>query len=123
MTAYISTGITVSFGTLSAELLDVTASGETADMVDVTHQTSTDQWREFLSGLRDGGDCTLTLHLGGTVPTVGGDSDTLVVTFPTGAGTWTATALLQKRKGVSGNLGDKLIEEVGFKLTGVPVWA
>jgi hypothetical protein len=120
MTAYISTGITVSFGTLSAELLDVATSGESADQVDVTHQASTNEWREFLNGLKDGGDCTLTLHLGGTVPAISQDS--LVVTFPTGAGTWTATANLQKRKAVSGNLGDKLIEEVGFKITGEPVW-
>lgn len=121
MTAYVSTGITVSFGALSAELLDVTASGETADQVDVTHQASISQWREFLNGLKDGGDCTLTLHLGGTVPALA-TQDTLTVTFPTGAGTWAATANLQKRRGVSGNLGDKLIEEVGFKITGVPTW-
>jgi len=121
MTAYISTGITVSFSTLSAELLDVTHSGEEADQVDVTHQTSTSEWREFLSGLKNGGSVTLTLHLGGTVPDVA-TNDTLVVTFPTGAGTFTASANLQKNKGVAGNLGDKLIEEVSFKITGVPAW-
>jgi hypothetical protein len=71
MTAYISTGITVSFSTLSAELLDLTGSGEVADQVDVTHQASTNQWREFLSGLKDGGEYTWTLHYGGTVPALG----------------------------------------------------
>lgn len=121
MTAYISTGITVSFGTLSGELLDVSASGETADQVDVTHQASTEQWREFLSGLKDGGDCTLTLHLGGTIPATG-TQDSLIITFPTGAGTWTATANKQKGKEISASLGDKIIETVGFKITGKPVW-
>ena len=119
--AYVSTGITVSFSTLSAKLLDVAGSGETADQVDVTHQASTEQWKEFLSGLKDGGDFTLMLHIGGTVPAVG-TNDTLVITFPTGAGTFTASANLQKGKEISANLGDKISEGIGFKITGKPVW-
>lgn len=123
MTAYISTGITVSFGTLSAELLDLTTTGESADTVDVTHQTSTSQWREFLAGFKDGGEVTWTLHCGGTVPAVGGDADTLGVTLPSGAGTLSVSAILSKRKALNAPLGDKIVEEITFKCTGVPTWS
>jgi hypothetical protein len=120
--SYISTGITVSFGSLTAKLLDVNTSGETADQVEVTHQTSADEYKEFLSGLKDGGDITLVLHIGGTIPAVG-TQDSLVITFPTGAGTFTATANLQKVKEISASLGERIIENVGFKITGKPVWS
>lgn len=122
MTAYISTGVTVSFSTLSAELLDLTTSGETAEQVDVTHQASTNEWREFLSGLKDGGEVTWTLHCGGTIPALGTQS-ALTVTLPSGAGTLTATANLSKVKGLNAPLGDKIVEEVTFKVTTEPSWA
>jgi len=122
MAAYVSTGITVSFSTLSAELLDLTSSGETAEAVDSTHQASTDQYREFIEGLKDGGEHTWTLHCGGTIPAVG-TSDSLVITLPTGAGTCTVTALLTKVKGLNAPLGDKIVEEITFKTSGKPVWS
>lgn len=121
MTAYISTGITVSFSTLSGELLDYSSSGESADMVDVTHQASTEEWREYLAGLKDGGEHTWTIHCGGTIPALA-TSDTLGITLPSGAGTLSASAILSKNKGLNAPLGDKIVEELTFKITGKPTW-
>lgn len=122
MTAYISTGITVTFSTLSGELLDLTSSGETADTVDVTHQASTNEWREYLAGLKDGGEYTWTVHCGGTIPALA-TSDTLGITLPTGAGTLSVTAILSKVKGLNAPLGDKIVEELTWKVTGEPSWS
>lgn len=122
MTAYISTGITVSFSTLSGELLDINIPGESADMVDVTYQASTNEWREYLAGLKDGNEVTISLHAGATIPAVA-TSGTLTITFPTGAGTFTASALLSKGRGASATLGDKITDELTFKITGEPEWS
>ena len=119
--AYVSVGITCTFSTLSAKLLDLSTTGHSADSVDVTHQASTEYWREFLSGLLDSGEVTWTVHVGGTVPEVG-TSDTLVVTLPSGAGTLTAEAILTKRKELGATLGDKIVETITFKMTGKPAW-
>ena len=122
MAAYVSTGITVSFSTLSAELLDLTSSGESCDAVDVTYQESTDEWREFAAGLKDGGEYTWTLHCGGTIPDVATD-DSLTITLPSGAGTLSAQAILTKKKGLNAPLGDKIVEEITFKIDGKPTWS
>lgn len=122
MTAYISTGITVSFSTLSGELLDLSSTGETCDTEDVTHQASTNEWREFLASLKDGGEYTWTIHAGGTVPAVA-TSDTLGITLPTGAGTLSVSAILTKKHQLSAPLGGKIVEEVTFKVTGEPTWS
>lgn len=122
MAAYVSTGVTVTFSTLSGELLDYTASGEVAETVDVSHQASSDTYREFTTGFCDGGEHTWTIHAGGTIPAVG-TSGTLAVTLPSGAGTLSATALLTKVKGLNAPLGDKIVEELTFKVTGKPTWS
>ena len=119
--SYVSVEITVTFSTLSAKLLDLSTTGHTAETVDVTHQASTDQWREHLEALKDGGEVTWTVHVGGTVPEVATNAE-LVVTLPTGAGTLTVMAILTKRKGLSATLGDKIVEELTWKLTGKPAW-
>jgi len=119
---YISTGITVSFGAMSGELLDVNHAGQTADAVDVTHQQSVNQWREFLAGLKDAGEITLTMHrFTGTAPTTG-QQTTLSMTWPSGAGGFSCDAIASNTHGLNGPLGDKISGDLTFKLSGEPAW-
>jgi hypothetical protein len=121
VTNYVATGITVDFSTLTGELLDVKKSGEKADQVDVTHQISSNKWRQFKSGLLDGGEFTLTLHFDpdAIVPTMG-TSGTMTVVWPNGATKkFQATANLSGR-GDSATLGDKMTQDLTFKISGAP---
>lgn len=121
MSNYISTGITVTFGALTAEIVDVDYSGETADVEDVTHQLSTSAHKEKKAGLIDAGQVTLLLHYGGTVPAAG-TTDTLLVAFPDGK-TLSCTAVLQKCRGAGATLGKKITSPATFELSGVPTWS
>jgi len=125
MTSYVATGITVSLSGLSGDLLDVNHGGESCDMVDVTHQTSTEAWREFLSGLKDGGEVTLTIAYaagsGPDMPATGSAASTLTVTFPN-APTFTADVFVSG-KGFTASLGTKIVQDVTVKITGKPTWA
>jgi predicted secreted protein len=47
--------------TAVAEVQDCVPPTFSKEAIDVTHHGSTDGWREFLSGLKDGGEVTLTL--------------------------------------------------------------
>ncbi len=122
VTSYVATGITASFGTLTGELLDVKKSGEKADMVDVTKQSSV-QWREFKAGLKDGGEWTLSFHFDpdAVVPAVG-TSGTLIVTWPTGAVKKYCASALMSGRSESAALGQKMTADVTLKITGAPNW-
>ena len=45
-----------------AEILNVTAPTLSRDTVDATHSASEEQWREFIPGLRDGGEVTFEMN-------------------------------------------------------------
>ena len=121
VTGYPATGITVTFSTLTGCLLDVKSSGEKADVVDITHQTSTSSWREFKAGLLDGGEWTMTfLHDPDAVVPAVGTSGALVINWPSGTTNKerVATALLTGR-GTSASLGDKMTLDLTFKVSGI----
>ena len=124
VTRYVATGISVSLGTLNAYLLDVNHGGESADQVDVTYQESTSQWREFLSGLKDGGEVTLALLFDpdATYPATGSQT-TLAITWPTGATYKFSATVNISGKSASAPLGDKMTSDFTVKITGVPDWA
>jgi hypothetical protein len=124
MVAYIATGITVTLAGLSGDLLDVNHGGESCDMEDVTHQLSTEAWREFLSGLKDGGEVTLTIHYaagsGPDMPAVGDAATSLAIAFPT-APAFSADVFVSG-KGFAATLGTKIVQDVTVKITGKPTW-
>lgn len=45
-----------------AELTDVNGPGFKRDAVEVTHHKSPGRWREFIKGLKDGGEVTLSMN-------------------------------------------------------------
>jgi predicted secreted protein len=65
--AKIGMGTLLSFGngqtpetfTLLAERVTISGPGFSRDSLDATHMDSPNQWREFISGLKDGGEVTV----------------------------------------------------------------
>ena len=55
-------GATPEVFTTIAELLDVDGPELTADSVETTHQESPNGWREFMAGLKDGGEVSFDLN-------------------------------------------------------------
>jgi len=48
--------------TAIAEVANITGPGLTRDFIEVTHLGSTDGYREFITGFRDGGEYTFTVN-------------------------------------------------------------
>lgn len=97
-------GTTVSVGgTVIGELMNVSGPSISADPVDVTVMSSPDGYRQFIQGLRDGGEVGLELkkYAGDSGQAAAytalnsGTADTWVITFPTAmACTWTFTGIV-----------------------------
>jgi hypothetical protein len=49
--------------TAIAEILDASLPSKTKDMLDVSHATSPDKYREFIAGFKDAGEVTLSLNM------------------------------------------------------------
>lgn len=47
--------------TTVGQLYDIAPPGMSRDAIDVTDHSSTDRWREFIKGLKDGGEVTLSV--------------------------------------------------------------
>jgi len=124
LASYVSKGITVTFSTLSALLMDVTFDGESADTVDCTHQASTNEWREFKAGFKDAGGATLALLFDpdATIPDLA-TSGTLIVNWPTGATNHYAVSAILDNIGAAAPLGDKMTMSLHFRATAASNWA
>lgn len=62
---------------LVAEIVSVTPPSLSRDTVDATHAESPEKWREFIPGLRDGGEVTLEMNF---IPS-GDGTETILQTF------------------------------------------
>jgi hypothetical protein len=132
MGSFVSSGISVVFtgddsGTITAELVDVVKDPTKTDQVDVTHQESSDEHREFLSGLSDGQSITLLLNMDpDNVRPAEGESGSLVITF-TWSGitlnTLTITCNVEEIGDIQAALGEKVTESIKFKISGKPAWS
>lgn len=102
--AIAATGATLTWnGQAVAEITKISGPSISVDMLDVTVHGSTDSFREFIAGLRDGGEVTIEgkFHSGDTdgqiafiTDMTAGTSRTAVITGPTAAAfTWTFTGL------------------------------
>lgn len=117
------------FGTALAELTNVVPPGLTRETVDATSHASANRVREFISGLRAGGDVTLDLNYvpGGTAWTAlkaKYDLDTPVnykITFPN-ASTVIFPGLITDLSPAT-PMADKMTLAVKIKPTGAPTWA
>ena len=56
-------GTTLTVGSLVAEVVSVGGPDISRDMIDVSHLTSTSQWKEFVAGLKDGGTVAFDINV------------------------------------------------------------
>lgn len=119
---------TGSYATL-AEVTSITPPNLTRDTIDATHMLSTSRYREFISGLRDGGEATIELNFipgGAAMTSLLADfiSNAVVpykILFPNSTA-WTFDAFVTSI-GPEAPLDDKMSASITFKITGVPVLA
>ena len=103
------------------------------DTIDATHSESPDKWREFIAGLKDGGEVSAELNFvpgsAGTTLLLGQlDNDApsvCKITLPmfTPAYVWTFDAFLTGFDPGDAPVGDKMTATVTFKITGKPTLA
>lgn len=118
----LSSGSYVTIG----EVTSITPPAIARDAIDATHMASPDGWREFIAGLKDGGEVGIEVNL---VPNSAStalllaqfDSATLgthKITFPDGS-TWTFTGLLTAFE-PEAPVDDKMVASCTFKVSGKP---
>jgi len=114
-----------------AEVISISGPGESADTLDVTSHNSANQFREFIAGLRDGGEVSfeanyksndtngqIALH----TDFQAGTPHTCLITFPSSAGSITGTAICTKYEFTLPHDGAARIS-CTLKFTGKPVLA
>lgn len=107
-----------------AEVTSVKPPPVTRDIIDATHMQSPGKWREFISGLKDGGECTLDLNFvpGGATSTrlelaqTEEEPSNCKITFPNGA-VWYFAAYCTGYE-PEAPVDDKMTASVTFKVTG-----
>jgi predicted secreted protein len=113
------------------EILGVKPPSISRDTVDATHSESTEGYREFIPGLKDGGEVSFDMHL---IP--GSTGTTLLlsqlgintasackISLPTSpAYDWSFDAILTSFE-PDAPIDDKMVVAVTFKVTGKPVLA
>lgn len=110
-----------------AEVLSITPPNLARDTIDATHMLSPDRYREFISGLRDGGEATIELNFiaGGTAMTFliadynNNSSVPYKIVFPNTV-SWSFSAFVTAIS-PEAPLDDKMTASVTFKITGKPV--
>ena len=99
--------------------------GPNAGTIDVTDVSSTNNWKEFLAGLKDAGTITLSLQfakaLWGTLITALGTMDVWTLTLGDGSKV-VASGFLTQGPGMGGELESGADADVAIKLTGQPVY-
>jgi predicted secreted protein len=112
-----------------AEVTNITPPGRAKDAVEATHTQSPSRYREYISGLRDGGECSIELNFvpGGTdfdKLDEAYESDELVscrITF-TDLSVWTFDAVMTGLE-PEAPLDDKMVASATFKISGKPTFA
>ena len=117
--------------TAIAEVMNITPPPYARETQDATHMSSTDGYREFISGLRDAGEVALELNYipGGAAQTsllADFDSDALVnyrIVFPTSPQQTVTFAGLVTGFSPEAPLEGKQTVSVTFKVSGKPTWS
>jgi len=119
-----------------AEVVNVSPPALSRDSVQATHTDSPGGAHEYIPGLRDGGECTVTVNFLPANATQGNASGGLLhdynnqdvarnyrVTFPNSpATTWTFAGFITGFQPVA-PIDDRMTAEITFKVTGVPTIA
>ncbi len=120
-------GTVLTVGSAIAELTNIGGPGLSAETIDVTSHDSTDAWREFVGGLKDGGEITVDGNF-----TTAAAANTLIIllgvltsgatiVFPTTpATTWTFDCIVTGYE-TTAPMEDKLSFTATLKVSGKPV--
>lgn len=106
-----------------AEIISFSGPNITVNAVDATHMESTEEWKEFIAGLKDAGELTLGINYEGgqyaaLLALIDGEAHTAVVTFPD-----TSTVEVEVLvTGLSAEvpIDDRMTCEITLKITGAP---
>jgi predicted secreted protein len=123
-------GTTLTLGSdLIAELTNVSGPTIAVDTIDVTSHDSADKFREFVAGLKDGGEISVEGNLitavqGNLILTnvASGDEEDVIITFGDGPATFTCKGFATAFEPGAPH-DDKLSFSATFKITGKPVLA
>lgn len=113
-----------------AEVNDVNPPGMSRDSVEVTHELSPNAWREFIAGLKDGGEVSLELNFvpgGSAIAAMMAEfalesseaTKNRQVNFPDGS--YFAFAAFLTGNEPAAPIDDKMALSLTFKVTGEPV--
>lgn len=122
-------------GTAIAEVTEISGPGMSSDPIELTSHDSTSGWREFVGGLKDGGELKLKINYlpanttqkfaaGGLLYDLdAGTTQSYALVFPDAATTtWTFNCIVTGFE-VGAPIDDKLSADVSFKLSGKPTLA
>lgn len=125
-------GTSAASGTIIAQVTNISGPGLSADTIDVTSHDSTSGYREFLQGLKDGGEVTLDLNYdpaGATHKNASGGllyayeqgtQDNYALVFPDAATTvWVLPAIVTAFE-VGAPMDNKLSASATLKISGKP---
>jgi len=114
--------------TTIAEVVSISGPGLSAEAIDVTSHDSPEGWREYVGGLKDGGEVTFDINFipGNTTHAelagrIGAYVDTFQLVFPDNTA-WTFDALITGFEPQE-NVDGKLSASVTLKITGKPTLA
>ncbi|RJP54167.1 MAG: hypothetical protein C4583_03290 [Anaerolineaceae bacterium] len=117
--------------TVVGEITSITMPSIGRDPIEATHMQSTEKWREFIAGLKDGGEVSCELNFvpgseGTTLLLAQLDEDNVTpceITLPTTpAYDWSFDAIMTGFESEA-PVDDKMTATVTFKITGKPVLA
>lgn len=114
--------------TTVAEVTSITPPGMSRDAIDATHEESPDGWREFIGGLKDGGEVSLELNfVPGSATTIllmaeiEANAGNKQIVFTTGE-IFSFVALCTNFE-PEAPLDDKMVASVTYKVSGKPTLA
>ena len=135
--AIVGYGATVAFTTsgggtsgFTGSLVGISGPNITRKSIQVTHMASPGRAHEFLPGMIDYGEFTMTIFFDPDtdppVTTPSNTTETVTITWPVPAGltngaTWAAQAFIQSYN-VGSPLDERCEVEVGIKISGVPTY-
>jgi len=123
-------GATLTLGSdLIAELTNITGPSMAVDPIDVTSHDSADKYREFVAGLKDGGEISVEGNFISAVQgnllvanITSGETVAIIIDFGTDPNTFTCQGCCTGYE-PSSPYDDKLSFTASFKITGKPVLA
>ena len=114
--------------TTVAEVTAISGPGISRDTIDATHMESPDRYREFVGGLRDGGEITVTLNLNAKGSAFTNALADINANVPTNYemvfadGSEFAVSALLSSISPDMPLDDKMVVELTYKVTGKPTF-